>query len=223
MANSTMSTIEAEASERLRKIRRSSSGFSTRDSHQANQAAPRMPRVRPATVSGSDQPASGPSWTARTRPPTANADRNDPSVSKRPSCSSRELGTTATVMAKAASASSVGARNTQGQVKLSTTIDELSRPRMPPAPAKPAQTPMARSRSSSGKVEVMTERVTGMIMAAAAPATTRATRSWLTEPEKAAATLARTKTTSPVMRTCLRPHRSPMAPIGSSSAARAIV
>ena len=43
------------------------------------------------------------------------------------------------------------------------------------------------------------------------------------EPEKAAATLARVNTTRPVMRTCLRPHRSPMAPTGSSRAARAMV
>ena len=62
---------------------------------------------------------------------------------------------------------------THGQVKLSTTIDEPTRPRMPPAPAKPAQTPTARSRSSAGKLEVMTERVTGMIMAAPTPATMR--------------------------------------------------
>ena len=39
---------------------------------------------------------------------------------------------------------------------------------MPPAPAKPDQMPTARARCSGGKLEVITDRVTGMIMAAEA-------------------------------------------------------
>ncbi len=113
--------------------------------------------------------------------------------------------------------------NTQGQVKLSTTTAENSRPRMPPAPAKPAQTPTARSRSPTGKLEVMTDRVAGMIMAAAAPPATRATRSWVVPVAKAAATLATMNRTRPDMRTFLRPQRSPIAPNGRSRAARAMV
>ena len=52
--------------------------------------------------------------------------------------------------------------------------DDTNRPRMPPAPAKPDQMPIARARSSSGKVEVMIDSVTGMIIAAPTPAITRA-------------------------------------------------
>ena len=52
--------------------------------------------------------------------------------------------------------------------------DDTNSPRMPPAPAKPDQMPIARARSSSGKVEVMIDRVTGMIIAAPMPAITRA-------------------------------------------------
>ena len=113
--------------------------------------------------------------------------------------------------------------NTHGHVKLSTTMAEPSRPRMPPAPAKPAQTPTARSRSSAGKLEVMTDSVAGMIMAAAAPAAIRATSSWVEPVAKAAATLASTNSTRPDISTFLRPQRSPMAPNGSSRAARAMV
>ncbi len=94
---------------------------------------------------------------------------------------------------------------------------------MPPAPAKPDQMPIARARSSSGKVEVMIDRVTGMIIAAPMPAITRAINSISTVVESAAPTLARANTVRPASRMCLRPHRSPIAPIGRSSAARAIV
>ena len=47
---------------------------------------------------------------------------------------------------------------------------------MPPAPAKPDQIPTARARCSVGKLDVITESVTGMIIAAATPARMRATR-----------------------------------------------
>ncbi len=47
-----------------------------------------------------------------------------------------------------------GMAKTHGQVRLSTMSDEMIGPRMPPAPAKPAHTPTALSRSSGGNVEV---------------------------------------------------------------------
>jgi hypothetical protein len=98
-------------------------------------------------------------------------------------------------------ASTIGVAKTHGHVKLSMTIDEMNRPMMPPAPANPAHSAIARGFSSVGKLEVITESVTGMIMAAATPAMTRenATRSGL------------------------RPQRSPTAPNGMSSEARANV
>ena len=46
---------------------------------------------------------------------------------------------------------------------------------MLPPPAKPAQMPIALARSSGGKLDVMIDSVTGMIIAAPTPATTRAT------------------------------------------------
>ena len=43
----------------------------------------------------------------------------------------------------------------------------------PAAPATPAQVPIALARSAAGKLVVITDKVTGMIIAAARPATTR--------------------------------------------------
>ena len=66
----------------------------------------------------------------------------------------------------------------------------MNRPMVPPAPAKPAQTPTARARPSGGKTLVMVDRVPGMMNAAPSPATTRAAISTLAEPAVAAHTMA---------------------------------
>ena len=94
---------------------------------------------------------------------------------------------------------------------------------MPPAPAKPDQMPTARARCSVGKLDVITDSVTGMIIAAATPASTRAPRSSSTLPATPASALAPMNSVRPPSRIGLRPQRSPMAPMGSSSAASAIV
>nr|WP_255566497.1 hypothetical protein [Iamia sp. SCSIO 61187] len=98
-----------------------------------------------------------------------------------------------------------------------------NRPMMPPAPAKPAQIPMALAFSSAGKLVVMTDSVTGMTMAAATPARTRRAMSVLGSPANAEATFTAAKATSPMASTGFRPQRPPMAPAGMSSAARATV
>ncbi len=96
-------------------------------------------------------------------------------------------------------------------------------PRMPPPPATPVHTPMALPRSSSGKLEVMTDSVIGMIIAALTPAATRAPIITAADGASPATTLAVPKRISPVISKGLRPKRSPIAPSGSSSAARARV
>ena len=68
---------------------------------------------------------------------------------------------------------------------------------------------------------MMTDRVTGMIMAALTPATTRTTIMNVEEGASAAAAVATTNTARPASRTGLRPQRSPMAPTGISMAASA--
>ncbi len=101
--------------------------------------------------------------------------------------------------------------------------DDTNSPMMPPLPAKPAHRPIARGFSSGGKLEVITDKVTGMIIAAPAPATMRARIITPTLGAKAAASEANPNTPSPTTRTGLRPQRSPIAPIGRSSAASATV
>ena len=91
---------------------------------------------------------------------------------------------------------------------------------MPPPPATPVHTPIALARSSSGKVEVMTASVTGMIIAAPTPLRKRAPSMTSGEPARPAAALATPKTSKPASSIGLRPRRSPSAPRGSSRAAR---
>ena len=149
----------------------------------------------------------------------ARADRMEPTTSNRPPWSSFELPTATTLTTKATTAKTAGMANSHGQVNQSIIADEKNRPRMPPAPAKPAQMPTARARCSVGNEAVITDNVIGMIIAAPTPATTRAISNHVDVVASAAPTLAAAKTASPVSRTRLRPNRSPIAPIGRSNAA----
>ena len=144
-------------------------------------------------------------------------------MSKPVSTCSREWGTTNTVAASDTAARITGIENTHGQVVLSMIAAEANRPMIPPAPATPAQVPIALARSAAGKLVVITDRVTGMIIAAARPATTRNAISGSGLFTNAEARLAAANTTRPMIRIGLRPHRSPIAPIGINSAARARV
>ena len=74
---------------------------------------------------------------------------------------------------KETAARAMGRAKTHGQVALSMMAAETNRPMMPPAPANPAQVPIALACSSRGKLVVMTDKVTGMIIAAPTPARTR--------------------------------------------------
>lgn len=94
---------------------------------------------------------------------------------------------------------------------------------VPPPPATPVHTPIALPRCSPGKVEVMTARVIGMIIAAPIPPATRAAIMISAVGARPATTFATPKMPSPAISMGLRPRRSPIAPSGSSSAARARV
>ena len=222
-AKTTKRFTEPAASPRRAKIRTSSSGWSRRSSTATKATVAAIPATIAARVIGAVQPCSGPSWKASTSPPTATTESSDPTTSKPASVCSTECGTKAAVRAKETAASAIGSAKTQGQVALSMMAAETNSPMMPPAPAKPAQVPMALACSSRGKLVVMTERVTGMTMAAATPARTRKPMSVPGVVANAEARLVAAKATSPIIRMGLRPHRSPMAPTGRSSAASASV
>jgi hypothetical protein len=86
---------------------------------------------------------------------------------------------------------------------------------MPPA-AVPAQMPIARPRSSSGKVVMMMDRVAGMISAAPTPIAVRVPMSIPGELANAEASDPATKTSRPEVRASLRPNRSPRVPMDSN-------
>ncbi|GAA3411377.1 hypothetical protein GCM10018952_19750 [Streptosporangium vulgare] len=157
------------------------------------------------------------------RPVTARVESSAPAVSKWWAEVSRELGTDFRVMDRATRIRATGRANSQRQVATSTRRAERNMPRTPPPPATPVHTPIALARCSSGKVEVMTARVIGMTIAAPIPLATRAASITSAVGARAETTVATPKTPSPARSMGLRPRRSPMAPSGSSSAARARV
>ena len=144
-------------------------------------------------------------------------------MSKGCSKCSRELGTARLVSHSDTTASAAGRTNSQRQFTMSTMNDDTKRPTSPPLPATPAQMPIAWARSSSGNVEVITDSVTGMIIDAPMPATTRAAIMNAIDGASAAPTLDRKNSPRPLTSTGLRPHRSPIAPKGMSSEASATV
>ena len=87
---------------------------------------------------------------------------------------------------------------------------------MIPKPATPAQMPIARPRSSGGKMFVMIDSVEGMINAPPMPINERVAISVVAPPENADAMEPSPKITSPTFSARLRPNRSPSAPIVSS-------
>src|SRR4051794_19659713 len=107
-----------------------------------------------------------------------------------------------------------GRANTQRQVSASIMNADTNIAIMLPPPANPAQMPMALALSSGGKLDVMIDRVTGMIIAAPAPATTRATIIASVEVASSDPTVAMPNTVRPASSTVLRPYRSPIAPTG---------
>ena len=96
----------------------------------------------------------------------------------------------------------------------------ISGPIAAPAPANPAHTAMAFARSRRGNADCSRLSVDGMIKAAPMPMMARQAMRAVAWPMKALAADALAKITNPVSRAPLRPKRSPMAPAGSSRAAK---
>jgi len=93
------------------------------------------------------------------------------------------------------------------------------KPAIAPTPAMAAQTLMASGRLRSGTLEVINDRVVGMMNAAAIPARARVAISSTALSANTPRSEATPKTMSPPIMTPRRPSRSPMAPAGRSRAA----
>ena len=170
---------------------------------------------------GSPQPRSGPSMTPKTSAARAAAERSVPTRSSRGGRVSRVAGTIASVPRRATAARTTLRTKIDCHGSHSSRTPEASRPSTPPPAATPTHVPTALPRSSGGKTVVITDSVTGMIIAAPTP---MAPRSAISSPgpfRKIAASEERPKMPSPAARTGLRPIRSPIAPAGRSSAAKA--
>jgi hypothetical protein len=179
--------------------------------------------VRASSVAGSVHPFTGPSWRAKISPSTATTEVAEPTLSNRWAACSREFGTDRPISATETRTSATGRAKSHRQVATSTSSADRYMPRMPPPPATAVQTPMPLDRSASGKVEVITARVTGMIIAAPTPARNREASITSDDSARPAVRFETPKMVRPASSTGLRPHRSPSAPSGRSKAARLIV
>ena len=179
----------------------------------------RGPATRPSI--GSAHPRSGPSVMPKTTAARAAAERSVPTRSSRGGRCSRVAGTIASVPIRATAARTALRTKIDCQGSHSSSTPDASNPSTPPPAATPTHVPTALPRSSGGKTVVITDSVTGMIIAAPTPIAARSAISSLGPSTKTAATEERPKRARPEASTGLRPIRSPSAPAGSSSAAKA--
>ena len=158
---------------RWRKSRGSSSGCSRVSSQATNPARITTPATIPTSVRALPQPASGASMIEYTRAPRPTTVMSAPTTSSLGASGSADSGTTRSVPATAATASTMLRPKTDRHDHCSSSSPEPSRPRIALPPATPAQTPMARAFCSRGNVLVSVDRVAGMTSAAPSPRTPR--------------------------------------------------
>ena len=92
------------------------------------------------------------------------------------------------------------------QENCSSSAPDASMPRVPPAPAKPAQMPTALARSSGGNTLVMVDSVPGMISAAPIPMSARSAMSSSAEPASADSPAATPKMAVPAIERAAAPE-----------------
>ena len=138
----------------------------------------------------------------------------------RPTCSSeRVLGTTRITPMHDSAARPAVTRKIEPHQNCSSSTPDTRMPRVPPAPAKPAQMPTALARSSGGNTLVMVDSVPGMRSAAPRPVSARSPMSGPAESTNAESSEPMPKMAVPAISAPRRPNRSPIAPAGSRSAA----
>ncbi|SKX83937.1 Uncharacterised protein [Mycobacteroides abscessus subsp. abscessus] len=204
------------------KRRTSSSGSVMRNSTMQNATNNTSPPISATRTRASPHPRCGASRRPKTIPVTPKTDRAVPPKSKRPGLLSREVPivrhSRAVTRADAAKVMKIECHE-----KNSSRTPVTKNPAIAPAPATAAQMLTAILRLSAGTPEVISDSVVGMMSAAATPARIRVQINWVGSVVQIASSEATEKTTRPTIRTSRRPKRSPMAPAGSSSAARANV
>ena len=158
--------------------------------------------------------------TPKTSAARAVAERSVPTRSSRGGLVSRVAGTIASVPSSATVARTTLRTKIDCQGSHSSSTPEASRPSTPPPAATPTHVPTALPRSSGGNTVVITDSVTGMIIAAPTPIRPRSAISSPGPFRKIAASEETPKMPTPAASTGLRPIRSPSAPAGRSRAAK---
>src|SRR4029079_18785152 len=131
-----------------------------------NPARTASPPPMPATVRSAVQPWSGASITENTTRPRPSTEMAAPPTSRGGASGTAAYGTKPHTPIAAAAASTTLTANTDCQPQNSSSMPDTSRPRIAAPPATAAQTPTARTRWASGKVDVMVDSVAGMTRAA---------------------------------------------------------
>ena len=198
----------------------SSIGSAVRRSCSTKPVSAAAASTKPPTTMPLPQPRSGPSMMAVSSDANPTMDSSAPKRSSRCAVASRDEGARIDDATKAMAAMGTDTKNTDPYQKWASRMPPISGPMAAPAPANPAQTAMALARSRRGKADCRRLRVDGMISAAPMPMIARQAISAVACPMNALAREALAKMTRPVSSAPLRPKRSPMAPAGSSRAAK---
>ncbi len=214
--NATVMTPLPMLNRRSRNSQRGSIGWSLRRSQATNEASTTPATRNAATTRLLVQPSSGPWMMAKIRELSPTSDSTAPTGSRGVWVSSRELGANAATAATMASTTGTLTSRVEPHQKPSSSPPVTMGPIEAPAPANPAQTAMARGRSSGGKIDVMSDSVAGMMNAAPMPITARLAISWEALPASPPSREPRPNTARPPSSAPRRPKRSPMAPALSS-------
>ncbi len=196
------------------------SGFAIRSSHQTKIPRAASPAATSARVTVPVQPRLGASMMASTMATSAPATSSVPGMSRRWPPGSAVSGTVASTPASASATSGTLMRKTLPHQKCESSRPPSVGPITMPTPATADQAAIACGRSFGGKTAFRIDSVAGMTNAAPRPITMRAPISMLVPEANAAAVLPRAKTARPPSSESRRPHRSPSAPAGMSSAAK---
>src|SRR3954447_20189514 len=202
----------------------SSSGSVTRRCH-ATKAPSARAATAPAVRTGADvQPFEGASMIAQTKATRPTPESAAPVQSIPRAAESRDSGSSRRPASAAIAVSGTLTMKIDPHQKWSSRTPPTTGPSATPRPAVAAQRPIAIVRSrASVKTLIRSESVAGMMNAAPAPMTARATISPSTPPAYAAHAEAPPNTPSPARSVRRRPKRSPSAPARSSRPATASV
>src|SRR5215213_5496065 len=170
----TRITRAPAATRRRASTRTSNSGWRRRSSVARNATPEATPVIAAMITAGLVHPASTPSMSVNTTPPSASVERATPGKSSGGTPGRRDSGSQRSPNGAASSTNGTLTRKTQRQPATSTSSPPTTGPRARPSPATPAQTPAAFDRSSGGKSTANSDSAGGSTQQAAIPISTRA-------------------------------------------------